>query len=277
LFVVNRPQRIPQRRVALLLFVCPWACTSARTPIEPLVARSEWSVRYAASASSEAWTSERPPSEEGGDGALEPLAPQVLLECRAVRAPTSWIRAWTQDDRAVYGMDVPRGSVEAMLGAPDVEVLTAPRIVLSSGSSGTIEVSNQRAFVESFDVVGDGAALIADPVVSVARDGMHFLFRATLDGEAVDLEFTAELAHIQQLERARAVQLPVGAPVHIQQPVTVLQRVETAGSLAGGRQLVVCTPSAERGNSYLLLVTAEEVAARGDGRDPSSAAPPRDR
>ncbi len=248
--------------VVLLLFA---GCASPPVSIVLLEERSEWPVRYRASASSATWGSGDVSSDEASSAraGVPPSSPQIVLECQTLRAPTTCVNAWSQDARAVYGLDVPRGAVDALLQAPDVEVVTAPRIVLSSGARGTIELANQRAFVASFDVVGAGAALIADPVVSVARDGLRMDIKAAVADEGIELEFSAELVQLQQLAAGRPVQLPVGAPVHIQQPVTVLQQVETKGVLARDRQLVVCTPSGEPGSSYLLVLGAEEAARVG--------------
>ena len=158
--------------------------------------------------------------------------------------------------RAVAALEVAAGAAAPLLELDSVESLTAPRMILNEGARGTLMTSDQRAFVESFEVVGDGVTLVADPVVAVACDGFHLEVRASLVGDQVELDLDTQFVEVQLLDEPRPLQLPVGAPVHIQQPVTLVQRVSVSGALAPDRKLAVRAPGRAPGAGRLLLVRA---------------------
>ena len=76
----------------------------------------------------------------------------------------------------------------------------------------------------------------------------------------VELEVVGEFADVQGLDAPREVQLPVGAPVHIQQPVTFVQRVAVSATLEVYRQVVVRLPGQAPGESMLLIVEPRVVS-----------------
>ena len=75
-------------------------------------------------------------------------------------------------------------------------------------------------------------------------------------GDEVELDLDTQFVEVQLLDEPRPLQLPVGAPVRIQQPVTLVQRVSVSGALARDRMLAVRAPGRAPGAGRLLLVRA---------------------
>jgi len=240
------------RVILLTLSLC--ACAAPRPSFTPLEHLEEWGVDYRADVIAGGWSP--PESAKGESERAAEEARQVVFECRVLEAPAAVLSGWQGDARAVAALEVAAGAAAPLLELDSVESLTAPRMILNEGARGTLMTSDQRAFVESFEVVGDGVTLVADPVVAVACDGFHLDVRASIAGDQVELDLVTEFVEVQLLDEPRPLQLPVGAPVHIQQPVTLVQRVSVSGALAHDRTLAVRAPGSAPGAGRLLLVRA---------------------
>ena len=251
------------------LVACAGPADRALQPVES----EPWPIAYSADAFSGAWSAaphvEGPEEDHEEASALEramrgeenpePAFPGgwVMIECRTLTVPTARVAEWAGHQHAAFAADVSADDAERLARAEPVDVLTAPRIMLAWGSRGTITVADQVAYVERFEVTGDGTALLADPVVGVASSGMLLDLTALPTPSGVQLTATAETADLQLHEGGREVQLPsAGTTVQLQQPVTVVQRVETSGVLAPGRQLALCAPATEPDRSVVHLLTA---------------------
>ncbi len=250
-----------------------FALASCATPAvlgPPAAALSERDVSYRAELFSGTWPRELPELvEELAEGDAAGAAPedapaQVAFGCRVLLVPDATLAAWLGDARLVCAWEAPAGTVAGLLGSDDVEVLTAPRIVLNSGDPGTLSTLDQQAFVAGFDVVGGRSGILADPVVDVASHGFQLSVTAKAEGSEFHLDVLAEFVSVQGLEQPRAARLPVGAPVHLQQPLTFVQRVDVEVPLAADRELLVRFPDEQRGRSRLLVLRAEPArTARG--------------
>ena len=273
--------RLLTSSLALALAACAGPADRTLQPVES----DPWPISYSADAFSGAWSAaprgegtEEGPEEVSsleramnGDPSPEPAFPGgwVMIECRTLTAPTARVAEWAGHQHAAFAADVSAEDAERLARAEPADVLTAPRIMLAWGSRGTITVADQVAYVERFEVTGDGTALLADPVVGVASSGMLLDLTALPTPSGVQLTATAETADLQLHEGGREVQLPsAGTTVQLQQPVTVVQRVETSGVLAPGRQLALCAPATEPGRSVVHLLTA---SPQEDGPEPTLA------
>ena len=257
-------------RSSLPLLVSLAACATPALVGPPAAALSERDVGYRAELFSGTWPRELPelveePVEDGSAAAApETPADQVAFGCRVLLVPDATLAAWLGDARLVCAWDAPAGTVAGLLGAGDVEVLTAPRLVLNSGDPGTLSTLDQQAFVAGFEVVGGRSGILADPVVDVASHGFQLSVTATAEEGEVRLDVLAEFVSVQGLDQPRAASLPVGAPVHLQQPLTFVQRVDVEVALAADRELLVRFPDEQRGRSRLLVLRAEPARnARG--------------
>ncbi|MGC6487267.1 MAG: hypothetical protein ACON4Z_06460 [Planctomycetota bacterium] len=245
----------------MLLLTCALlpACASPGLPPMVRADRVERDVSYRAEVFSGKWP-RAPDARAAATAEPEPeSAAQVTFGCRVLRLSGDELSGWLGDPRAVCAWDAPAGSAAGLLGAPRVEVLTAPRLVLNSGAQGTLSTLDQQAFVAGFDVVGDGAAVLADPVVEVAQEGFRLQVCATIADGGVRLEVAADFVAVQGLDAPREVQLPVGAPVHLQQPVTCAQRVAVDAPVAPGRELLVRLPGEQPGDARLLVLRCQPV------------------
>ena len=257
-------------RSSLPLLVSLAACATPALVGPPAAALSERDVGYRAKLFSGTWPREfpelveEPGEDDSAAAAPETPADQVAFGCRVLLVPDAALAAWLGDARLVCAWDAPAGTVAGLLGAGDVEVLTAPRLVLNSGDPGKLSTLDQQAFVAGFEVVGGRSGILADPVVDVASHGFQLAVTATAEGSEVRLDVLAEFVSVQGLDQPRAASLPVGAPVHLQQPLTFVQRVDVEVALAADRELLVRFPDEQRGRSRLLVLRAEPArTARG--------------
>ena len=253
--------RAPHALIFAPLVLALAACATPVPRFDPLPDTQRLPVEYRADAVAGAWSPEDvQPTDAAGSQEELAVTEQVMVECRVLTVPDDLVDAWSRDERAVFALEVPSGAAEPLYDAEGVESLTAPRIVLNSGARGAIATHDQHAFVEAFHVVATDEALVADPVVAIASGGFHMGLRATAVGEQVELEVFGEFADVQGLDAPREVQLPVGAPVHIQQPVTLVQRVAVSATLEVYRQVVVRLPGQAPGESMLLIVEPRVVS-----------------
>ena len=254
------------------LLLCAALLSACAVPVPPplsagdLVARD---VTYSAEVISGAWSDTS--VERGASAAIEEVdpqdrdgGPQLTVECRVVGASEQRLSGWLGDRRPVGAWDAPEGAADALFGAAGVEVLTSPRLVLNAGAPATLSTLGQRAFVAGFEVAGDAEAVIADPVVEVANEGFQLWVTAALGADGVQLDVVAEFVSVQGLDELHEAHLPIGAPVHLQQPVSTVQRVSLQTAVAAGRELLVRLPGERRGEARLLVLRARPVAAASD-------------
>ena len=148
----------------LLLTTSLCACAAPRPSFTTLERLAEWRVDYRADVIAGGWSP--PESAKGESERAAEDARQVVFECRVLEAPAAVLSGWQGDAREVAALEVAAGAAAPLLELDSVESLTAPRMILNEGARGTLMTSDQRAFVESFEVVGDGVTLVADPVVA---------------------------------------------------------------------------------------------------------------
>ncbi|MFT7618827.1 MAG: hypothetical protein ACI97A_002474 [Planctomycetota bacterium] len=79
-------------------------------------------------------------------------------------------------------------------------ILSMPKVVVIHGQSATVSMLNEVAYVKDFDVEVASAALIADPVIDLIREGVEIATTPVIDvdGEGLTLKVDARISSIQR-------------------------------------------------------------------------------
>ncbi len=152
----------------------------------------------------------------------------------------------------------------AMLAeSPDAIVLSSPRLTVMEGQTGTIEISTEVSYVSGFDLVPapgerDAKTLIADPVIGVVKDGIVIALKVERGGDKYNLELDVGVSALQRPIGTSEVHV-LGAPMTVQVPVMVTQRLKGSGLVVPDRTIVLTGLAGEEGDMVLLLVKARET------------------
>jgi hypothetical protein len=171
----------------------------------------------------------------------------------------------------VFSLD--NAQAETMLaslqGRKDCTMVAAPRVTIMEAQTGTIEVFNQVSYISGFEfqtVPQPGpdksvvAGLIADPVINVAKDGVMIGVRVMgMSGDSMQLDLDLGLAGLQRPMATTEVKA-FGAPITVQVPVMMSQRMKGSGIVSPTRTLALTGLSAGDGNTLLVLVNARATA-----------------
>jgi type II secretory pathway component GspD/PulD (secretin)/tetratricopeptide (TPR) repeat protein len=117
-----------------------------------------------------------------------------------------------------------------------VELVTAPRITLYNTARGNLAVVNEVAYVQDFNVEIAQGASIADPIVSVVRDGIVLDVRPVVsaDRRFITLELRPTIAQLHRPIREVSTTLGSQNSVTIQLPEVNVQRVRTSIPMPDG-------------------------------------------
>ncbi len=276
---------------SLLLAALAISCQSSEPSASPLTDGQAWSMTYEADAYSGTWqdfvsaetapsAESAPPAESDPPAESEP-SPEgepatqgmVLLECRILQCPQEELARWTGKADATFALEAPADEILAFVARSRGDLVSAPKLLLHPGSKGSLSIADQVAFIEAFKVVQAGQGLIADPVVGIATEGLEVELTARPEGPAVRVDVLATYADVRLESSERELTLPgTQTPVTLQQPVTLLQRVETEGLLAEDRLLMIVAPASESGASLALFVSAKHVDQEGKLKGPDESA-----
>lgn len=144
----------------------------------------------------------------------------------------------------------------------EASVITSPRLLTRSGESGSLEILEQFAFVESFQLRHDGLGLIADPVVGAASEGLALTVRGTSAPEgALDITLELQLVGADKPLPQAQVRVPGAAEaVTVQLPLFTHQSARAeATAQAGDSLLLGPLPSITPERSLFLLLSARSL------------------
>ena len=117
-----------------------------------------------------------------------------------------------------------------------IETVTAPRITVNNGARANVQVLNQVAYVQDFDVQIAQAASIADPIIKVIQDGVILDVRPVVsaDLQYITLELRPTIAVLQRPIFEQPTTLGTSNSVTIQLPEVEIQRVRTSIPIPDG-------------------------------------------
>jgi hypothetical protein len=140
------------------------------------------------------------------------------------------------------------------------ERVTAPRLSVFDGQHSHFAVSDERAYVSRFDVAGDGATMVADPVVDTLRQGLSFdLCASVVDRDALELELEWRICELDEDLPEISHKLPFGdTPVVVQVPLAMNQQLTTHARLRAGERMVLSCRGAD-GQQRIAVVSASAL------------------
>jgi len=144
----------------------------------------------------------------------------------------------------------------------EASILTSPRLLTRSGDSGSIEVLDQFAFVEGFQLRFDGIGLLADPVVGSANEGLALTATVTSTPEGeLDIALELQLVGADKPLPQAQVRVPGAAQdVTVQLPLFTHQSARAeATAQAGDSLLLGPIPSITPERSLFLLLSARSL------------------
>jgi hypothetical protein len=245
-----------------LLLLPLGACAAARAPITPAAPGESFAVLYRVDLASTTlelpeWDPKAEEAAAAAEGAVQPL---VRVSCTILRARSADVRAalGTPGER-LFALSLERAERDRLLAwlseAPEAELISAPELVLHDGQRGHLSVLNQVAYVAAFEVAQDAGIAVADPQVDVAQEGLVVATRPRLssDGARVALEIELIDASLERPLRFEELRLPGGAaPVQVQRPSCLTQRLATRADLALGASLALGGQPAGAGDHVMI-------------------------
>ncbi|MDP6424394.1 MAG: hypothetical protein QGG14_06600 [Planctomycetota bacterium] len=122
-----------------------------------------------------------------------------------------------------------------------VEQISAPRLLVHNTARAHLAVNRQFSYIRDFNVEIAQAAAVADPVVSVVRDGVILDVRPVVaaDRKYILMELRPTVATLALPIPTFTTSLGVGQPVSIQLPRLTLQKVRTTVVMPDGGTLLL--------------------------------------
>jgi Flp pilus assembly secretin CpaC/tetratricopeptide (TPR) repeat protein len=131
--------------------------------------------------------------------------------------------------------------LRAVSKAERVEIVTAPRLLVFNSARASLQVLNQFAYVQDYNVEIATAASIADPVIQVIQDGVILDVRPVVsaDRRFITLDLRPTVATLTQPIATFVTTLNVATTVTIQLPELEIQRLRTVVSVPDGGTILL--------------------------------------
>lgn len=122
-----------------------------------------------------------------------------------------------------------------------VNLVTAPNLMVSNTQRGNLQVSNQVTYIKDFDVEIAQAAVIADPIVDVVREGVTLDVRPIVsnDRRFITLELRPTVATLVRPLRTFTSSLGTGTAVTIEMPELRKESLKTTVVMPDGGTLLL--------------------------------------
>lgn len=122
-----------------------------------------------------------------------------------------------------------------------IEIVSAPRVLVSNTGRANLSVLNQVTYVKDFDVEIAQAASIADPIVDVIQDGVVLDVRPVVsaDRRFITLELRPTIATLRRPIREAITTLGSQNAVTIQLPELDVQKVRTSIPMPDGSTVML--------------------------------------
>ncbi|MCZ6598241.1 MAG: hypothetical protein O7B99_11430 [Planctomycetota bacterium] len=268
--------------VALIGLALAPACRSAAPDVAPLTTLDTLPAAYSARLTAGAaritaeWEGFAPASADHEEDEEDPEDEKVgeprfiHVACRLVRMSRERAAQLLDGDvAATHARRVALANVEQTLDrlveAGAAEQMGSPRIATIEGQVAAISTFNQVAYIKAFEILQTDLALIGDPVVDVAEDGMQMHVRGEFrdDEAAIELEIALLIVDQELPIPTREVRIPgSSAPVTIQLPIHTLQRLRATAVLGPDDCLVLGGLGTDSPDELLFaFVTAHELSA----------------
>ena len=167
---------------------------------------------------------------------VEQLYDSALGDDEVLQASGGMSFQWTYLDDAQLEL-----ILRAVSKSERVELVSAPRILVSNTGRANLTVLNQVVYVKDFDVEIAQGASIADPIIDVIQDGVILDVRPVVsaDRRFITLELRPTIATLRRPIRERATTLGSQNSVTIQLPEVDIQRVRTSIPMPDGATVML--------------------------------------
>jgi type II secretory pathway component GspD/PulD (secretin) len=121
------------------------------------------------------------------------------------------------------------------------ELIIEPSLMVHNTARANLVVANQVSYISDFDVEIASSASIADPIVSVANDGVFLDVRpvVTADRRFVWIDVRPTVAKLKRPIATLQTSLGTGSPVNLMLPELELQKVRTRALVPDGGTLLL--------------------------------------
>ena len=121
------------------------------------------------------------------------------------------------------------------------ELVIEPSLMVHNTARANLVVANQVSYISDFDVEIASSASIADPIVSVANDGVFLDVRpvVTADRRFVWIDVRPTVAKLKRPIATLQTSLGTGSPVNLMLPELELQKVRTRALVPDGGTLLL--------------------------------------
>ena len=121
------------------------------------------------------------------------------------------------------------------------EMVIEPSLMVHNTARASLVVANQVSYISDFDVEIASSASIADPIVSVANDGVFLDVRpvVTADRRFVWIDVRPTVANLKRPIATLQTSLGTGSPVNLMLPELELQKVRTRALVPDGGTLLL--------------------------------------
>jgi type II secretory pathway component GspD/PulD (secretin)/tetratricopeptide (TPR) repeat protein len=122
-----------------------------------------------------------------------------------------------------------------------VTTLTAPSLTIANNERAYINVLNQTSYIKDYDVEIAQAAVIADPIVAIANEGVILGVKPVVSGDRkfITLEIRPTVAVLQKPIATFQTSLGQGSPVTIQLPQLDIQRIRATVTIPDSATLLI--------------------------------------
>lgn len=145
-----------------------------------------------------------------------------------------------------------------------LETVSAPSQMVREGKLGRVMIGQYSAFISKFEITGEGATRVADPIVDTLRIGLAIGLRPqSVTETSMRLSLDMQITDLVTPIRSQEVTV-FGAPMTVQTPVLSIQRMKGEGVVAEDRVLVL-TGWVFEGDVYIVLVNAKRIQLDEDG------------
>ena len=144
----------------------------------------------------------------------------------------------------------------AVQAAKDATVLSAPRMTMFNGQTGTVTVGTERAHISGYRAGKPGEEKWV-PVTATVSDGINVEVQATVsaDRKFVTARLHPRVAEFRRMREEPWDKAPAGEKLMVQKPEMDVQEINSVVSVPDGQTLMIVLPKAAGKNADTDMVT----------------------
>ena len=225
----------------------------AFVPMAELTPEADFELAYSGGIGAQPLLGDLPVPESANE------QPEVVysVEVRFLRAKPENARRMFGDRAIQIGASsLPAGEVTEEL-LSQATLMSAPRLSVFEGQKGMIQIVNELAYVSGFMLDGDNATRTADPLVEIAKEGIHVELHVVSASEnKLSLSIGVTMSEVVRPIEVQKVRL-YGADLEIQVPMSYTQQMSAAGEISEDRVLVLTGMMGRDNDIYTVLISGK--------------------